>query len=98
MKSNCKMDREYHGSEAISMTYGEYLKQYPRGRKNKEASPDDLGYCIIQIGNRRNVCWITEWEFNAIETGFNLLKEDEEKSSKKTRRRNDSKRIRKEVP
>ena len=87
------MKSKKNGSEAIYMTYGEYVKEYPKGRKHDKATLNEYGYCIIQIGNRRNVCWITEWEFNAIETGFNLLKEDDEKSSKKTRSRNDSRRV-----
>jgi len=51
------------GSTAISMTYGEYLAKYPKGRKNESAHKNRLGYCIIANSDPANICWITLREF-----------------------------------
>lgn len=52
------------GSTAISMTYGEYLSEYPNGRKNESANKNMLGYCIISNSDPTNICWITMSDFN----------------------------------
>ncbi len=52
------------GSTAISMTYGEYLAKYPKGRKNESAHKNRLGYCIIANSDPANICWITVSDFN----------------------------------
>ena len=52
------------GSTAISMTYGDYLAKYPKGRKNESAHKNRLGYCIIANSDPTNICWITVSDFN----------------------------------
>ena len=52
------------GSIAILMSYGEYIAEYPDGRRNDSAHGDSQGYCIISKSDPKNICWITLREFD----------------------------------
>ena len=65
-----KKIQEETGSTAIPMTYGDYLKDYPKGRKDDNAKKSDSGYCIIDNEAPRNVCWLQERTFKMINDFF----------------------------
>ena len=72
------MKQKKTGSTAIYMTYGEYLKKYPQGRKHDNAKAKDYGYCIIDNQDKKNICWLKEMTFNLINRGFAALRDMEE--------------------
>ena len=64
------MSKKKTGSTAIYMTYGNYLKNYPKGRKNDKAKSKELGYCIISNQDKNNICWISTKSFRLINAGL----------------------------
>ena len=60
-------------STAISMTYSEYLKEYPHGRKDDSAKRNAGGYAIIDNSDKSNVTWLSDKAFNLINRAFSLL-------------------------
>lgn len=80
------MTKKKTGSTAIYMTYGDYLKDYPNGRKDKDVKPKDFGYCIIDNQDKKNICWLKESTFHLINSGLAAVREmDEDPTGKKTR-------------
>ena len=61
------------GSYAISMTYGEYLKEYPHGNRDDSAKNEDSGYAIISKRDKTNINWLSEKAFNMINKAFARL-------------------------
>ena len=61
------------GSFAISMTYGEYLKKYPRGNRDDSAKNEDLGYVIISKRDSSNINWLSRKAFNTMNKAFARL-------------------------
>ena len=76
------MDNSKTGSTAIYMPYGEYCRNYPKGRRDDDAKAKDKGYCIIDNEDKNNVCWITERAFRLINEGFNRLAQEERRRKK----------------
>ena len=80
------MTKKKTGSTAIYMTYGNYLKDYPNGRKDNDVKPKDFGYCIIDNQDKKNICWLKESTFHLINNGLAAVREmDEDPTGKKTR-------------
>lgn len=67
------------GSTAISMTYGEYLAKFPKGRKNESANKNRFGYCIIDNSDPANICWITVSDFNMYQWMHEIVTKGEAK-------------------
>ena len=72
------MSKKKTGSTAIYMTYGEYLKKYPQGRKEANVDAKTYGYCIINNEDKNNICWLKENTFHLINRGFAAVREMEE--------------------
>ena len=61
------------GSYAISMTYGEYLKEYPHGNRDDYATKETLGYAVISKRDKTNINWLSEKSFRMINEAFSRL-------------------------
>ena len=61
------------GSTAISMTYGDYLKKYPRGLRDDAAKSEAMGYAIIDNSDHTNITWLSERCFHLINMAFSKL-------------------------
>ena len=61
------------GSTAMFMTYGDYLKKFPKGRKDTNAKAEEYGYCIINNADKTNIWWLNVASFNQINNGFKML-------------------------
>ena len=80
------MAKKKTGSTAIYMTYGDYLREYPQGRKHDNAKAKDFGYCIIDNQDKKNICWLKESTFHLINSGLAAVREmDEDPTGKKIR-------------
>ena len=55
------------------MTYGEYLKKYPRGNRDDSAKNEDLGYVIISKRDSSNINWLSRKAFITINNAFARL-------------------------
>lgn len=72
------MKQKKTGSTAIYMTYGDYLRDYPKGQKHEDAKPDEYGYCMINNENKKYICWLKESTFHLINNGLAAIREMEE--------------------
>lgn len=72
------MKQKQTGSTAIYMTYGDYLRDYPKGQKHENAKPDEYGYCMINNENKKYICWLKESTFHLINNGLAAIREMEE--------------------
>ena len=72
------MSKKKTGSTAIYMTYGEYLKKYPQGRKEANVDAKTYGYCMINNENKKYICWLKESTFHLINNGLAAIREMEE--------------------
>lgn len=72
------------GSTAMFMTYGNYLKKFPKGLKDTNAKAGEYGYCIINNADKTNICWLTVASFNQINNGFKMLAAMERKTRKRS--------------
>jgi len=80
------MKQNKTGSTAIYMTYGDYLRDYPKGQKHENAKPDEYGYCMINNENKKYICWLKESTFHLINNGLAAIREmDEDPTGKKAR-------------
>lgn len=61
------------GSTAIPMTYGDYLKKYPRGLRDDAAKSEAMGYAIIDNSDHTNITWLSERGFRLINMAFSKL-------------------------
>ena len=68
------MSKKKTGSTALYMTYGEYLKKYPQGRKEANVDAKDYGYCVINNEDKNNICWLSKESFHLINQGFMALR------------------------
>lgn len=61
------------GSYAIRMTYGEYIKEYPKGNRDDSAKKETLGYAVISKRDKTNINWLSERAFSMINEAFSRV-------------------------
>ena len=79
------------GSTAMLMTYGNYIKEFPQGRKDEDAQADEYGYCMIDNADKTNICWISMASFHLINNAMKTLSKKENKPMRRKKQNENTK-------